>query len=68
MKSLCQAAWLLTVACGNFVVFIVAESSLFNNQVINKLLMFINQNIINRLVLPEVSDHLNYARLLTLKK
>ncbi len=33
MKSLSQAAWLLTVAFGNLVVVIVAESSLFSNQV-----------------------------------
>ena len=30
---MCQAAWLLTVAFGNLVVIIVAESSLFENRV-----------------------------------
>ncbi len=33
MKAMCQAAWLLTVAAGNFVVIIVAESSIFENRV-----------------------------------
>ena len=33
MKAMCQAAWLLTVAFGNLVVIIVAESSLFDNRV-----------------------------------
>lgn len=33
MKALCQAAWLWTVAFGNLVVIIIAESSLFANQV-----------------------------------
>lgn len=33
MKSMCQAAWLLTVAFGNLVVVIVAESSAFESQV-----------------------------------
>ena len=33
MKAMCQAAWLLTVAFGNLVVIIVAESSLFENRV-----------------------------------
>ena len=33
MKSLCTAAWLLTVAFGNMVVVIVAESTIFSNQV-----------------------------------
>ena len=33
MKSMCQAAWLLTVAFGNIVVVIIAESSAFSNQV-----------------------------------
>lgn len=33
MKSMCQAAWLLTVAFGNIVVVIIAESSAFDNQV-----------------------------------
>lgn len=33
MKSLCSAAWLLTVAFGNLVVVIIAESTLFSNQV-----------------------------------
>lgn len=30
---MCQAAWLLTVAFGNLVVIIVAESSIFENRV-----------------------------------
>lgn len=29
MKSICQAAWLLTVAAGNLVVVVIAESNLF---------------------------------------
>ena len=33
MKALCQSAWLLTVAFGNLVVVIIAESSIFENQV-----------------------------------
>ena len=33
MKSLCTAAWLLTVAFGNMVVVIIAESTIFSNQV-----------------------------------
>ena len=33
MKAMCQAAWLLTVAFGNLVVIIVAESSIFANRV-----------------------------------
>ncbi|XP_019854584.1 PREDICTED: solute carrier family 15 member 2 isoform X2 [Amphimedon queenslandica] len=32
MKSLCTAAWLLTVAFGDMVVVIIAESSIFSNQ------------------------------------
>ena len=30
---MCQAAWLLTVAGGNFIVIIIAESSAFENRV-----------------------------------
>lgn len=33
MKAMCQAVWLLTVASGNFIVLIIAESSAFTNQV-----------------------------------
>ena len=33
MKAMCQAAWLLTVAFGNLVVIIVAESSIFADRV-----------------------------------
>ena len=33
MKAMCQAAWLLTVAFGNLVVIIVAESSAFADRV-----------------------------------
>ena len=33
MKAMCQAAWLLTVAFGNLVVIIVAESSAFSDRV-----------------------------------
>lgn len=33
MKSVLQAAWLLTVAFGNFVVVIIAKLALFNKQV-----------------------------------
>ena len=33
MKAICQAAWLWTVAFGNLFVIIVAETSLFANQV-----------------------------------
>ena len=33
MKAMCQAAWLLTVAGGNFIVLIIAESSAFENRV-----------------------------------
>jgi len=33
MKAMCQAVWLLTVAMGNFVVIIIAESSLFEDRV-----------------------------------
>lgn len=34
MKAMCQAAWLLTVAVGNFVVLIIAESSAFTDRAI----------------------------------
>lgn len=34
MKAMCQAAWLLTVAGGNFIVLIIAESSAFSNQAV----------------------------------
>ena len=33
MKAICQAAWLWTVAFGNLVVVIIAESKLFDSQV-----------------------------------
>ena len=33
MKAICQAAWLWTVAFGNLVVVIIAESKLFESQV-----------------------------------
>ena len=33
MKAVCQAAWLWTVAFGNFFVIIVAEGRIFENQV-----------------------------------
>lgn len=33
MKAMCQAAWLLTVAVGNFIVLIIAESSAFEDRV-----------------------------------
>lgn len=33
MKAILQAAWLLTVACGSFIVIVVAESKLIANQV-----------------------------------
>jgi len=33
MKAMCQAAWLFTVAGGNFIVLIVAESSAFESRV-----------------------------------
>ena len=33
MKAVCQAAWLWTVAFGNLIVIIIAESSIFANQV-----------------------------------
>lgn len=36
MKSLLQAAWLLTVAIGNLIVVIVAEVSIFDSQVNDK--------------------------------
>lgn len=39
MKAMCQAAWLLTVASGNFIVLILAESSAFENQVGYHILM-----------------------------
>ena len=35
MKAVCQAAWLWTVAFGNLIVIIIAESSIFANQVSN---------------------------------
>lgn len=40
MKSLLQACWLLTVAIGNLIVVIVAESSIFQRQV--KTILFLN--------------------------
>ena len=33
MKAICQAAWLLTVAMGNLFVLIIAEASVFGDQV-----------------------------------
>ena len=45
MKALCQAAWLLTIAFGNFMVIIIAESSLFTNQV--NQLGTVNNNMLN---------------------
>lgn len=33
MKAMCQAVWLLTVAIGNFVVIIIAETSAFEDRV-----------------------------------
>ena len=33
MKAICQAAWLWTVAFGNLFVVIVAEGSIFSDQV-----------------------------------
>ena len=33
MKAVCQAAWLWTVAFGNLIVIIIAESRIFENQV-----------------------------------
>ena len=41
MKAMCQAAWLMTVAIGNLVVIIIAESSIFSDQV-SFVLMFTN--------------------------
>ena len=35
MKAICQAAWLLTVAMGNLFVLIIAEASVFGDQVHN---------------------------------
>ena len=45
MKALCQAAWLLTIAFGNLMVIIIAESSLFANQV--NQLGTVNNNMLN---------------------
>ena len=35
MKSVLQAAWLLTVAFGNLIVILIAEAKAFNDQVRN---------------------------------
>lgn len=47
MKALCQSAWLLTVAFGNLVVVIVAESSIFDNQVRTLKLLSIQLSLIS---------------------
>ena len=49
MKSVVQAAWLLTVAFGNIIVIIVAELKLFNDQA-SEFFMFAGLMLIDTLI------------------
>ncbi len=46
MKSVLQAAWLLTVAFGNLIVIIVAEAKAFDDQVRQQSIMYTDKTTV----------------------
>jgi dipeptide/tripeptide permease len=65
MKSVLQAAWLLTVAFGNLIVIIIAEARAFDNQASEffmfSVLMFIDMGIFS--VMAYFYKYVDYAQM-----
>ncbi len=60
MKSVLQAAWLMTVAFGNFIVILVAESRAFHDQA-NEFFMFALLMFLDTLLLAKLARGYEYV-------